>query len=188
MDAAAEPGAAAAQHHDPGPRRPGRVARRTSPRSSPGRRLSDRDDVLVYETEPLAEPVEVTGRGVVHLRIASSAVDTDFTAKLIDVYPPSEDYPDGYDMLINDSIIRCRYRNGFEREELMEPGSEYEVTIHAAADVERVRGRPPDPRRRLVVELPAPRAQPEHGRADRAAHAHGQGRADGLRRRRSCCR
>src|SRR5262249_12170354 len=61
----------------------------------PGRRLRDRDDVLVYETEPLAERVEVTGRGVVTLRIASSAVDTDFTAKLIDVYPPNEDYPDG---------------------------------------------------------------------------------------------
>ena len=85
--------------------------------------------MLVYETEPLAEPVEVTGRGVVHLRVASSAVDTDFTAKLIDVYPPSEDYPDGYDMLINDSIIRCRYRNGFDHEELMEPGEEVEVTI-----------------------------------------------------------
>ena len=96
----------------------------------PGRRLSERGDVLVYQTEPLAEPVEVTGRGVVRLRIASSAADTDFTAKLIDVYPPNEDYPDGYDMLINDSIIRCRYRNGFEREELMEPGREYEVTIH----------------------------------------------------------
>src|SRR4051812_37802711 len=73
----------------------------------PGRRLRDRDDVLVYETEPLAEPVEVTGRATVRLRIASSAVDTDFTAKLVDVYPPSEDYPEGYDMLINDSIIRC---------------------------------------------------------------------------------
>jgi uncharacterized protein len=95
----------------------------------PGRRLSDRADVLVYETEPLAEPVEVTGRGEVTLRIASSAVDTDFTAKLIDVYPPGDDYPDGYDMLINDSIIRCRYRNGFDSEELMEPGAEYEVRI-----------------------------------------------------------
>ena len=95
----------------------------------PGRKLADRDDVLVYETTPLAEPVEVTGRATVKLRIASSAVDTDFTAKLIDVYPPNEDYPDGYAMLINDSIIRCRYRNGFEQEELMEPGHEYEVSI-----------------------------------------------------------
>ncbi len=95
----------------------------------PYQRLSERLDVLVYQTEPLAEPVEVTGRAVVHLRISSSAVDTDFTAKLIDVYPPNEDYPEGYDMLINDSIIRCRYRNGFEQEELMEPGTEYDVEI-----------------------------------------------------------
>jgi hypothetical protein len=95
----------------------------------PGRRLSSREDVLVYETEPLAEAVEVTGRVVVSLRISSSAVDTDFTAKLVDVHPPNEDYPDGYDMLLNDSIIRCRYRNGFESEELMEPGAEYDVEI-----------------------------------------------------------
>jgi putative CocE/NonD family hydrolase len=95
----------------------------------PGRKLADRDDVLVYETEPLAEAVEVTGPSTVRLRIASSAVDTDFTAKLVDVYPPNEDYPEGYAMLVNDSIIRCRFRNGFEREELMEPGQEYEVTI-----------------------------------------------------------
>jgi putative CocE/NonD family hydrolase len=95
----------------------------------PGRRLSQREDVLVYQTEPLAEAVEVTGRGVVELWIASSAVDTDFTAKLIDVYPPNEDYPDGYDMLINDSIIRTRFREGFEREVMMEPGTPYKVTI-----------------------------------------------------------
>ncbi len=96
----------------------------------PYQRLSERPDVLVYQTEPLAEPVEVTGRAVVHLRVSSSAVDTDFTAKLIDVHPPNEDYPEGYDMLINDSVIRCRYRNGFEQEELMEPGTEYDVEIN----------------------------------------------------------
>jgi putative CocE/NonD family hydrolase len=95
----------------------------------PGRRLSERDDVLVYETEPLASPVEVTGRVAVELWIASSAVDTDFTAKLVDVYPPNEDYPEGYDMLINDTIIRCRYRDGFEREVLMEPGTPYRVRM-----------------------------------------------------------
>ena len=95
----------------------------------PYQRLFERADVLVYQTEPLAEPVEVTGRAVVHLRISSSAVDTDFTAKLIDVYPPSEDYPEGYDMLINDSVIRCRYREGFEQEVLMEPGKQYDVSI-----------------------------------------------------------
>jgi uncharacterized protein len=97
--------------------------------AEPYRRLSERADVLVYRTEPLAEPLEVTGRAEVRLRVASSAVDTDFTAKLIDVYPPNEDYPDGYDMLVNDSIIRCRYREGFDREVFMEPGEPVEVTI-----------------------------------------------------------
>ena len=92
-------------------------------------RLSERPDVLVYQTGPLEEAVEITGRGEVELWIASSAVDTDFTAKLIDVYPPNEDYPEGYDMLINDSIIRTRYRESFEREVMMEPGSPYLVKI-----------------------------------------------------------
>ncbi len=92
-------------------------------------RLSERPDVLVYQTEPLAEPVEVTGRAVVNLWISSSAPDTDFTAKLVDVYPPNEDYPDGYDMLINDSIIRCRYREGFDREVFLTPGEIVPVSI-----------------------------------------------------------
>ena len=90
--------------------------------------------MLVYETEPLAEPVEVTGRARVTLRVSSSAVDTDFTAKLVDVHPPNEDYPDGYDMLINDSIIRCRYREGFEQEVFMEPGEVVRGHDRAAAD------------------------------------------------------
>ena len=92
-------------------------------------RLSERPDVLVFQTEPLAEPVEVTGPMTVHLWISSSALDTDFTAKLVDVHPANEDYPDGYDMLLNDSVIRCRYREGFDREVLLEPGVPVPVTI-----------------------------------------------------------
>ena len=92
-------------------------------------RLSERPDVLVYQTEPLAEPLEVTGRAEVHLWISSSVVDTDFTAKLVDVYPRSEDYPEGYDLLINDSIIRTRYREGFEQEVFLEPGEVVPVSI-----------------------------------------------------------
>src|SRR5213076_3155151 len=95
----------------------------------PYRRLSERDDVLVYQTEPLTEAVEVTGPIEVELWIASSAVDTDFTAKLVDVFPPNEDYPDGYDMMINDSIIRTRFREGFEREVLMKPGTPNAVRL-----------------------------------------------------------
>ena len=66
---------------------------------------------------------------VVTLWISSTAVDTDFTAKLIDVYPPSPDYPDGFAMNLSDGIIRCRYRNSREKQELMEPGKIYEVQI-----------------------------------------------------------
>jgi predicted acyl esterase len=94
--------------------------------------LAERPDVLVFQTELLAQDVEVTGQLVVKLWIASSVVDTDFTAKLIDVYPPSLDYPDSYQMNLVDSVIRTRFRNGWEREELMEPGEIYPVEITLA--------------------------------------------------------
>ena len=95
---------------------PGPVDQKESPAffgsEEPYPRLSERPDVLVFQTEPLAEPVEVTGPMTVHLWISSSALDTDFTAKLVDVHPANEDYPEGYDMLLNDSVIRCRYPRG----------------------------------------------------------------------------
>jgi predicted acyl esterase len=91
--------------------------------------LATRPDVLVFQTPPLAEPVEVTGPITVRLWIASSARDTDFTAKLVDVYPPSRDYPGGYHMNLVDSIIRARYRQGWEHEVLLEPGQIEPVTI-----------------------------------------------------------
>ncbi len=104
--------------------RPGLVAARY-----PYPALAERTDVLVFQTPPLAAGIEVTGPIVVHLWISSSAVDTDFTAKLIDVYPPSADYPEGYHLNLVDSIIRTRYRNGWEREQLLTPGDVSRVTI-----------------------------------------------------------
>src|SRR5262249_52891563 len=92
--------------------------------------LSERRDVLVFQTEPLAEDVEVTGPVVVHLFVSSSAVDTDFTAKLVDVYPRSADFPFGLDLNIGDSITRMRYRTSLDKAQLMEPGKVYEVAIH----------------------------------------------------------
>jgi predicted acyl esterase len=50
---------------------------------------------------------------------SSTAPDTDFTAKLVDVYPPSEDFPGGFDLGVKDGIIRARYRNSLEHAELM---------------------------------------------------------------------
>ncbi len=91
--------------------------------------LSTRQDVIVFQTPPLEEDTEVTGPIRVELWASSSAVDTDFTAKLLDVYPPNEDYPEGYAMNLGDSIIRARYRNSFEKPELLEPGSIYKFII-----------------------------------------------------------
>jgi uncharacterized protein len=95
----------------------------------PSLSLSARRDVLVFSTPPLRVPVEVTGTVVVELWAASSAPDTDFTAKLIDVYPTNEDYPEGYELNIGDSIIRARYRNSPESAELMETGTVYRFRI-----------------------------------------------------------
>ena len=91
--------------------------------------LSARPDVLVFQTEPLTQPLEVTGPITVELWISSTAVDTDFTAKLIDVCPSNADYPNGYAFNLVDSIIRTRFRNSWEREELMQPGTIYPVRI-----------------------------------------------------------
>jgi putative CocE/NonD family hydrolase len=91
--------------------------------------LSARRDVLVFQTPPLEQDVEVTGPIDVKLWASSSAVDTDFTAKLIDVHPPSADFPAGIDMNVEDGILRARFRNSLEKQDLMKPGEIYEFTI-----------------------------------------------------------
>ena len=93
------------------------------------RPLSARNDVLVFQTEPLKEDMEVTGRLIVKLWASSNAPDTDFTAKLIDVYPPNHDFPAGVDLNVGDSIVRARYRNSLEHAEFMKPGDAYGFTI-----------------------------------------------------------
>jgi len=99
---------------------------------SPYPALANRPDVLVFESAPLAEDIEVTGVITADLWVSSSALDTDFTVKLIDLAPPNPDYPDGYAMNIVDSIMRVRYRNSWEREELLEPGKVYPIHIKIA--------------------------------------------------------
>ena len=91
--------------------------------------LGSRPDVLVFQTEPLREATEVTGPIQVELWVDTTAPDTDFTAKLIDVYPPSEWYPLGYALNLTDSIVRLRYRNGRERGEPATPGTPVRVTV-----------------------------------------------------------
>ena len=72
--------------------------------------LSERRDVLAFRTKPLDADTETTGTVLVRLWVASTAPDTDFTAKLIDEIPPNPDYPLGFDLNIGDSIVRARYR------------------------------------------------------------------------------
>lgn len=91
--------------------------------------LSARNDVLVFQSQPLEADVEVTGELKVELWISSTAVDTDFTAKLIDVYPPSPDNPGGFDLNIGDGILRTRFRESLKTEQLMQPGSIHKITI-----------------------------------------------------------
>ncbi len=91
--------------------------------------LSERNDILAFQTPPLAADVEVTGPVQVKLWISSSAVDTDFTAKLVDVCPPNSDYPLGFDLNIGDSIKRARYRDSLEKPTFMKPGEIYPLTI-----------------------------------------------------------
>ena len=91
--------------------------------------LASRSDVLVYQTAPLEQDTEVTGRLVVKLWAASDGPDTDFTAKLVDVYPPNADYPAGVDLNIGDSIVRARYRESLEHAKPLVPGQPAEFTI-----------------------------------------------------------
>jgi putative CocE/NonD family hydrolase len=93
--------------------------------------LAARPDVLVFETESLATDMEVTGPIVAKLWISSDRPDTDFTIKLIDVYPPNEDYPDGFAMNVTDGILRVRYRKSWEKPEPLQPGEVAQVTVEA---------------------------------------------------------
>ena len=104
------------------------------------RPLAERQDLLSFSTPPLPRDTEVTGPVSVTLYVSSDAVDTDFTAKLVDHYPPSADYPDGYAMNIMDGIVRARLRDfsqagpGYrrlyaQREQKLTAGQIVEVTI-----------------------------------------------------------
>ena len=101
--------------------------------TNPGMPLAARADVLVFETPPLTQDMAVAGPITIKLQVSSNAIDTDFTAKLIDVYPPNEDYPRGYAMNLCDGILRCRYRLSWETPEMMTPGVVYEITIEPFA-------------------------------------------------------
>ena len=85
--------------------------------------IERRDDVLVYVTPPLAEDTEVTGPIRVELYASSSALDTDFMAKLVDIHPT------GFVQRLCDGMVRARFREGMDRPSLLEPGRIYQYTI-----------------------------------------------------------
>ena len=82
------------------------------------REVEERQDVLVYTTEVLEEPIEIIGETSVNLYASSDALDTDFTARLLDVYPDGRAVNLGAETV--GGIIRARYRNGYEKEEFLE--------------------------------------------------------------------
>lgn len=91
--------------------------------------LKARSDVVVFQTELLEEDLVVVGPLEVVLYASSNSVDTDFTAKLIDVHPPGRDFPTGFDMNISDALVRASYRNGRHKRDLIEPGRVYRLVI-----------------------------------------------------------
>src|SRR5215467_258778 len=98
-----------AEHYEPGPR--------------DQRAAENRNDVLVYSTKPLTENMEVTGPVTLELWAKSSAVDTDFTAKLLDISP------DGFAMNLTDGILRMRYRDSQEKPVLMNSDQVYKISV-----------------------------------------------------------
>jgi len=87
------------------------------------RPVESRPDVLLFTTEPLSEPVEVTGRITARLSVSSDCPDTDFTVKLSDVYP------DGRSMLVTDGIRRASLRRSYEKREPLKAGRVYELDV-----------------------------------------------------------
>jgi len=85
--------------------------------------LNARPDVLTFVTPPLTQPTTLAGSITVRLFVSTDAPDTDFTAKLVDWYPPSRDYPDGYALNIADGIRRLRFHAGYEAEQRVDPGT-----------------------------------------------------------------
>jgi uncharacterized protein len=87
------------------------------------RPVEARNDVLVFSTPALGSDLEVTGPVTLDLYVSSSAVDTDFTGKLVDVWP------NGFAQNLTEGILRLRYRNSQEKPELAKPGETYHITV-----------------------------------------------------------
>jgi putative CocE/NonD family hydrolase len=87
------------------------------------RYIQRRDDVLVFTSDPLSKPLNVVGMLTAELYVSTTAVDTDFVARLSDVSP------DGYAQRLNHGIFRLRYREGYEQIRLVKPGEILKITV-----------------------------------------------------------
>lgn len=103
------------------PRSPMEIPGRSFPGARDARGFEGQKQVRTFTTEPLKAPVEWTGRVQAELLVSSTAPDTDFIVRISDVYP------DGRSILIVDYPWRARYREGFDREVMMEPGRTYPI-------------------------------------------------------------
>jgi uncharacterized protein len=115
----------------PVPTRGGPICCTDTPGDRPGpieqREVEEREDVLVYTSEPLKEGLRILGPLRAELHVSSSALDTDFTAKLVDVFP------DGRALNIQEGALRMRYRDSFTNPELLKPGEVYKVSVDMRA-------------------------------------------------------
>jgi uncharacterized protein len=91
--------------------------------------LAERGDVLVFQTPPLPEDLEIAGPVELTLWVATDGPDADVFVKLVDLHPPSEDYPDGFAMNLSEGVLRLRYRDSWEAPSLLQPGRPYRVTV-----------------------------------------------------------
>ena len=110
--------------YDCDPLKPMEIPGRSFPGAADARQVEAQKDVRVWSTEPLAEPMEITGEVFAELWVKSTAKDTDFLVRLSDVYP------DGRSMLLMDYPLRARYREGFDREAFLVPGEPAKLKWH----------------------------------------------------------
>jgi putative CocE/NonD family hydrolase len=97
--------------------------------SPPYKTLAQRQDVLAFESAPLEQPIEMIGAFTAILHVSSSAADGDVMLKLIDVYPPSEAWPNGFAMNLSHGVLRLRFRDSFIHPTPVEPQRIYRIEI-----------------------------------------------------------
>lgn len=105
------------------PNNPAEIPGRAFPGAADARKFESQAEVRTFTSEVLQKPIEWTGKVQANLYVSSSAKDTDFIVRISDVYP------DGRSILIIDYLRRARYREGFEREILIEPGKIFNLAF-----------------------------------------------------------